>query len=169
MVRFNAEIKKYGEQGEKTGWSYIAIPAAIASKIKPGCKKSFRVKGTLDDHSIERTSLLPVGDGEFIFPLNATLRKALGKQRGAVIRVALAEDAREVLIDRTFQVCLSDDPVALAYFRSLPRSHQNYFSKWIQSAKTAPTKEKRIARAVNALSRKMGFQGMMRLKDPDLP
>ena len=31
--------------GEKTGWSYIEIPAAIAQQLKPNYKKSFRVKG----------------------------------------------------------------------------------------------------------------------------
>ena len=45
MIHFNAVIKKFNEQGEKTGWTYIEIPEEIASKIKPGYKKSFRVKG----------------------------------------------------------------------------------------------------------------------------
>ena len=44
MIQFKAIIKKFNEQGEKTGWSYIEVPEEVASKIKPGYKKSFRVK-----------------------------------------------------------------------------------------------------------------------------
>ena len=163
MIDFNAVIKKFNEQGEKTGWSYIEIPEEIASKIKPGYKKSFRVKGSLDNYKIEHTSLLPMGGGSFIIPINATLRKALGKRKGAVIKVSLAEDVRDVEINKTFLICLADEPKALEYFNSLPRGHRNYFSKWIDSAKTEETKANRIARAVTALSRKLGYPEMLRM------
>ncbi len=164
MIQFNAVIKKFNEQGEKTGWSYIEIPEGIASKIKPGCKKSFRVKGSLDNYKIERTSLLPMGGGSFIIPINAAIRKALGKRKGAVIKVNLAEDKRDVEINKSFLICLADEPKALEFFNSLPGSHRNYFSKWIESAKTDETKIKRITRAVIALSRKLGYPEMLRME-----
>ena len=163
MIHFNAIIKKFNKQGEKTGWSYIEIPEEIVSKIKPGYKKSFRVKGSLDNYAIERTSLLPMGSGSFIIPINATIRKALGKRKGAVIKASLTEDVREVKINKTFLICLADEPAALEFFNSLPRSHRNYFSKWIESAKAEETKASRIARAVTALSRKLGYPEMMRM------
>ncbi|HEY5405876.1 MAG TPA: YdeI/OmpD-associated family protein [Ginsengibacter sp.] len=162
MIQFNAVIKKFNDQGEKTGWSYIEIPEEIASKIKPGYKKSFRVKGSLDNYKIERTSLLPMGGGNFIIPINATIRKALGKRKGAIIKVSLTEDGRNVQINKTFLICLADEPQALEFFNSLPGSHRNYFSKWIESAKTEETKANRIGRAVTALSRKFGYPEMIR-------
>ncbi len=163
MVHFNAVKKKFNERGEKTGWSYIEIPEEIASKIKPGYKKSFRVKGSLDNYAIERTSLLPMGGGSFVIPINATIRKALGKRTGAVIKASLTEDVRDVEINKTFLICLADEPEALEYFSSLPRGHRNYFGKWIESAKTEETKANRMAKAVTALSRKLGYPEMLRL------
>ena len=163
MIHFKAVIKKFDEQGEKTGWSYIEVPEEVASKIKPGYKKSFRVKGRLDNYPIEKTSLLPMGGGNFIIPVNATIRKALGKRKGAVINASLEADEREVEINKTFLVCLADEPAALEFFNSLARGHRNYFSKWIESAKTEETKANRIARAVTALSRKLGYPEMMRM------
>jgi len=163
MIQFKATIKKFDKQGEKTGWSYIEIPEEIASKIKPGYKKSYRVKGSLDNYKIERTSLLPMGNGNFIIPLNAGIRKGLGKRKGAKIIVKLEEDIRKVEINETFLLCLADEPNALEFFNSLPGSHRNYFSKWIESAKTEATKENRIARAVIALSQKLGYSEMMRM------
>ena len=43
MVQFTTTIKRFAEQGEKTGWTYFVVPAEIALKINPGQKKSFRV------------------------------------------------------------------------------------------------------------------------------
>lgn len=167
MIEFEAVIKKFGEQGEKTGWHYIEIPADIADQLKKGYKKSYRVKGMLDHLKIEKTSLLPMGGGSFIIPLKADIRKALGKRMGAVIKAKLEEDKRSVEIDPEFMQCLSDEPAALDHFNNLPGSHRNYFSKWIASAKTVETRTQRIARAVNALALKMGYPEMMRMDRKD--
>ncbi len=45
MLKFTTTIKKFDKQGEKTGWTYIEIPAAIAQQLNPENRKSFRVKG----------------------------------------------------------------------------------------------------------------------------
>jgi Bacteriocin-protection, YdeI or OmpD-Associated/Domain of unknown function (DUF1905) len=138
------------------------VPGDLANKLKPGIRTSFRVKGTLDDYTIEGISLIPTGGGEFVIPLNAKMRKAIGKRKGEHLKVQLEADDRPLKINKTFLECLADDPAALKFFNSLPRGHRNYFSKWIESAKTDTTKEKRIARAVNALSRKWGYPEMIR-------
>jgi hypothetical protein len=163
MIHFKTIIKKFGDKGEKTGWCYIEVSEEIASQLKPRNKKSFRVKGKLDNYKIEKVSLLPMGEGNFIMPINATLRKALRKTKGAFILASLEEDNREIILNEEFMQCLSDDPTALDFFNSLPSSHKKYFSKWIESAKTSETKAGRITRAVVALSRKMGYGEMMRM------
>jgi uncharacterized protein YdeI (YjbR/CyaY-like superfamily) len=58
--------------------------------------------------------------------------------------------------------CLSDEPEARKFFLTLSKGHQNYFIKWIESAKTEPTRTKRTAQAVNAFSKHMGFPEMLR-------
>ena len=63
MVKFTTAILKFDKKGEKTGWTYIVISADIARKLKPGNKKSFRVKGKLDHYSFAKTALLPMGEG----------------------------------------------------------------------------------------------------------
>jgi hypothetical protein len=162
MIRYSTRIQKFQKQGEKTGWSYIQISAAQAKKLKPGCHVSFRVKGKIDDHHIEKTALLPMGDGTFILPMNAAIRKAIRKQAGDKISVVLEVDERQLTISADFLRCLKDEPNALEFFRSLPKGHQNYFGKWIDSAKTLPTKTKRITMAVIALASGQGFPEMMR-------
>ena len=104
---------------------------------------------------------MPMGDGNFIMPFNAVMRKGTGKRKGATITAMLEEDDTPLKLNEDFMVCLNDEPAALKYFNSLAGSHRNYFSKWVDGAKTEPTKTKRIAMAVSALSRGLGYPEMM--------
>jgi hypothetical protein len=162
MVRFSAIIQKFESQGEKTGWNYIEVPADIAGQLKPGNKKSFRVKGKLDQYKIAGVSLLPMGGGSFIMAINAAMRKGTGKRYGAMLDVQLEEDEKPYKFNKAFMDCLADEPAAVEFFQTLPGSHQRYFSKWIDEAKTEPTRVKRIAQAVTALSKKQGYSEMIR-------
>lgn len=161
-IRFNATIKKFGEKGEKTGWTYFEIPADIAQQIKPGNKKEFKVKGKLDAYVLKRQSVVPMGDGTFIMPLNVSIRKEIRKKQGAMLDALLTEDRSDFVFNADFIICLNDEPLAKSFFDCLPGSHQRYFSKWIDSAKTEPTKVKRITMAVNALAKKWGYSEMIR-------
>src|ERR1700744_1472274 len=126
MIRFTAKILQFREMGEKTGWSYIRVPAALAEKLAPGNKKSFRGKGKLDEQAIEKMALLPMGEGDFIMALRASIRKSLLKQKGDTLRVELEVDKAVIKPPKDLLECLADEPAALAYFSSLPRSHQHY-------------------------------------------
>lgn len=162
MIQFTATLKKFGKQGEKTGWTYVEIPADLAQKLKPNNKRSFRVKGKLDQFRIDGVSLIPFGGGAFIMAVNATMRKGIGKRFGAMVKVQLQEDKKDFVFNKDFMDCLADEPAAGEFFRTLTGSHQRYFSKWIDAAKTVETKTKRIVQAVMALSKKMGYPEMMR-------
>ena len=162
MVSYTTLILKFDKKGEKTGWTYIEVPADVARKLKPGNKKSFRVKGKLDNYSFKKTALLPMGEGAFILPLNTAIRKAIGKRNGEMLKVQMEEDKSDFIFNADLMACLEDEPSAIKYFKTLPGSHQRNFSKWIDSAKTDSTKEKRIAHAVNYLSKNMGYIEMIR-------
>jgi hypothetical protein len=164
MIAFKAILLKFDKQGEKTGWTYFTIPQKIAAKLKPGNKKSFRVKGSIDDYKIKSVALLPMGDGDFIMPVNAIMRKAIMKRKGDTVKVSFEVDETPLKISALLMKCLEDDPEALEYFNKLPGSHRQYYSKWIESAKTDATKSKRIALALNAFSKKMSFSQMMQLQ-----
>ena len=167
MVQFTTTIKQFDQQGEKTGWTYIEVPSEIAEKLMPGNRKGFRVKGKLDDFSIKGIALLPMGSGNFILTLNADLRRGIRKRKGAMLKVKLQVDPEGYKLNEDFIACLNDEPTARKFFDGLTGSHRNYFSKWIDSAKTEPTKIKRIAMAVNALSKKWGYPEMIRNNKKD--
>ena len=162
MVQFTTTIQKFDEMGDKTGWSYINIPSEIAQELFPGNKKSFRVKGKLDSHPIKGVSLIPMGGGDFIMAINAEMRKATGKKKGSSLKVQLTQDKIPYRINQELLDCLEDEPAAKAFFNTMPHSHQSYWSKWIESAKTDATKTKRIAQSVIAMAKKFNYPQMIR-------
>lgn len=163
MVHFTATIQRFAEQGEKTGWSYITIPSDIAEQLNPGIKKSFRVKGKLDSLVIAQQALLPMGDGFFILPLKASIRKAIHKNKGAMLKISLEEDKKPLELNAELVECLKDLPKAEKKFNTLPRSHQMYYSKWIESARTIETRAKRIGLTIIAMEKNMTYAEMLRL------
>ncbi|HMH21941.1 MAG TPA: YdeI/OmpD-associated family protein [Puia sp.] len=162
MVQFTAKILQFAEQGEKTGWSYIRVPAAIATKLKPSIKKSFRVKGRLDNYEFNKVALLPMGEGDFIMPLKAAVRKAIGKNKGATLEIRMEEDKAVIRPPADLLECLADEPIALEKFKALPRSHQNYYGNWVKAAKTDTTRAKRIASIVKAMEKGWDYGQMLR-------
>lgn len=167
MIRFRTTILQFAEQGEKTGWSYINIPAKLAQQLLPGNKKSFRVKGRLDEHPIKGVALLPMGEGNFIMPLKAATRKILRKKKGDSLEVELDVDKKPIEPPKELLECLADEPRARDYFADLPKSHQNYFGNWIKSAKTPETRARRIARVVDAMLKKQTYAEMIRSHSQD--
>jgi len=162
-VRFTTELKKFASQGEKTGWTYLTISKKVAEKLNPGIKKSFRVKGTIDDHPIQFIALMPLGEGEFILSVNAEMRKGIKKIHGSKVSVRLEVDHSVFVLSPGLLSCLEDAPDEKMFFDSLLPSHQRYFSNWIESAKTESTKITRIARVINALTDKLSYSEMLRL------
>ena len=117
MVTFTATIEKFDKQGEKTGWTYILIPRKIAGELNKGVKKSYRVKGKLDDTPIAQVALVPMGEGDFIMAINAAMRKGLGKRNGATVKVQLEPDKSKIVPPAELIACLQDEPEAYEYFQ----------------------------------------------------
>lgn len=163
MVEFTTIILQFAAQGEKTGWSYIEIPADLAQQMKPGNKKSFRVRGTLDAFPVSGMALMPMGEGNFIMALKVEVRKGIHKHAGAMLQVGLEEDKDfKVEMPDDLQECFDFEPEAYAFFNSLAKSHREYFIKWIEGAKTNETRAKRIVNTMNAMLRKWSYNVMIR-------
>ena len=124
MIQFKVTIEQFGQQGEKTGWTYFLIPNELASQLNPGVKKSYRVKGTLDQIPIAGIAIIPMGEGDFIMPLNATLRKKIGKKKNDNLVVKLAIDTSIYQLNEAMMECLQDEPEAYQYFLLIGCNHQ---------------------------------------------
>jgi len=163
MIHFKAEIERFQSMGQKTGWSYVFLPAALANEIKADCKKSFRVKGKIDSIEVSGIATIPMGEGDFIIALKAELRKKLGKEEGASVELYLEEDKDfKIEMPEDLEICPSEEEFLMENFLKQPKSHQNYFIRWINEAKTETTRTKRLALTVNAMYKKQDFGAMIR-------
>ena len=163
MVVFKAEIERFEKMGEKTGWTFVFIPFDVANQIKPDCKKSYRVKGKLDNVPIRGVALTPMGEGNFIIPLKASLRKELKKAKGALLHLELEEDTEfKIEMPHDLELCLLEDKQCMENFMKLPKSHQNYYINWLNTAKTDQTRIKRLTQIVIAMDKQMDFGEMIR-------
>lgn len=163
MITFKAEIERFEAMGEKTGWSYIFIPAAIASMLNPTCKTSYRVKGMLDNLPVQGMAVMPMGEGDFIMALKAEIRKQLRKEAGAEVQVQLEVDTTfKIEMPPELEMSLQEDQRCMNNFYRLPKSHQNYFINWFNSAKTEATRIKRLTMIYKAMEDNMTFPEMIR-------
>ena len=162
MVEFTTILQKFGEMGEKTGWTFMEIPPEIAQQIKPNTRTSYRVKGKIDDFPLKMVALLPMGEGGFIIPMNDRIRKGIRKNTGATVKLQLEEDTDEFILSPDLLECMEEVPEAIEKFNKLPKSHQKYYSNWVESAKTMDTKSKRIAMAIKGFQMGMNYGEMMR-------
>lgn len=163
MIYFKAEIEKFGSNGEKTGWSYIFLPQEIADQIKAHSRTGFRVRGLIDGVTVNGIRVMPVKESGFILALNKPIRKSLRKEAGAVVELRLEFDADfKIEMPEDLEVCLAQEEGLLAQFLSMPKSHQNYFINWLNTAKTDVTKIKRLIMIVDAMAKKQDFGLMIR-------
>jgi len=163
MIVFEAELERFEKKGEKTGWTYVFVPAATAHLIKADCKKSFRVKGLVDAVEVAGIALTPMGEGNFIIPLKASLRKELHKQEGDKVRLSLEEHKDfSIEMPADLELCLHEEKHLIGNFLSMPKGHQNYYLNWLNTAKTEVTRTKRITEIVVAMDKKQSFAEMIR-------
>lgn len=162
MHQFKSTYEKFDKKGEKTSWTHIIISESDAQILKPVNKKSFRVRGSLNGVEIAGIAIMPMGGGEFVLPINASIRKKLKLNIGDEVIAMLEED-------KDFEIKMPDDLKELLEFENLleaflsqAKSHQNYFIKYIDSAKTIETRVKRLNMTLDAMQKRMNYGEMIR-------
>jgi hypothetical protein len=119
VISFTSMVQRYGENAEKTGWCYLAIPAPEAQRWHCTNRKGFRVKDFLNEVAIAQQALIPIGEGDYMLPLNPTLRKPLQQPAlGTVVQLRLQKDVSDLTIDLDFEACLAEGPAANTFFQS---------------------------------------------------
>lgn len=147
IYEFDAVIQKH----ESMDAAYIEFPYDVEKEF--GVKGQVKVWATFDGHEY-RGSLAKMGLPVHCLGITQSIRKAIGKQPGDTIHVVLRQDTepRIIQIPDDFQTQLADNIPARDFFNGLSYSHQREYVEWIESAKKAETREKRIRDAIIRLS-----------------
>ena len=132
------------ERPEGVGtWTYLAIP--FDAREKYGSRGQIKVKGTVNGQPFKST-LLPQGDGSHYLVVPRSIREKIGASQGAKVRVTLEADkeVRKVAVPKDLTAALKKRHGAAAAFEKLSPSHRKEYVSWIESAKKAETREKRM-------------------------
>ncbi len=143
-MRFRATV----ELGGKTATG-IRVPAEVVARLGPSKRPPVRV--TINGHTY-RSSVAPLG-GEFMLTVSAENREAAGVAAGDEVDVEIELDTepREVIVPPDFADAINRDADARRFFDGLSYSNKRRYVMGIEEAKTAETRQRRIAKAVSML------------------
>lgn len=143
-MRFRAVVQLNGKTA--TG---IQVPPEVVASLGAGKRPSVRV--TFNGYTY-RSTVAPMG-GAFMLPVSAEVRERASVAAGDEVDVDVEVDAepREVNVPPDLAQALAGDADARRFFEGLSYSNQRRIVLSIDDAKTAETRQRRIAKAVSIL------------------
>jgi len=143
-MRFHTTIL----QGDKTATG-IRIPDEVVESL--GAGKRPPIKVTI--HGYTYRSTVAVMGGAYMVGVNADNREAAGVAGGDEVDVDIELDTepRQVSVPADFAAALDAEPEARRTFDKLSNSNKGWHTLQIEGAKTDETRQRRIARSIDAL------------------
>jgi hypothetical protein len=132
----------------------IVLDEEQVAKVGGGAKR-FPVRATVNGYSW-RTSVARMG-GEFLVGLNREVRGEAGVEAGDLVEVVVELDSepREVEVPEPLAAALAADDAARSAFEALSFTQRKEAARWIAEAKRPETRDRRVAQAVDRLSKGM--------------
>jgi len=123
------------------------VPVEVVADLGAGKKPAVTV--TLNNGYSYRSSVGSMG-GKYMLPVSAEHRAGAGIAAGDEVDVALGLDTapREVVVPEDLSAALDADPAARSFFDGLSYSNKLRHLLAIDGAKTAETRNRRIAKSI---------------------
>lgn len=145
VITFRAVLEAHG----KTATGFV-VPPYVVERLAAGKRPPVQVR--IGSHTY-RSSVAMMG-GRYLLGVSAENRKLAGIAAGDEVGVVLELDTqpREVEVPGDFAAALDAAPAARRTFDALAYSHRLRWVLSVNDAKTAVTRERRIAKAIADLS-----------------
>lgn len=141
-MKFQAELMLHG----KTATGFV-VPDEVVEHLGGGKRPAVTV--TLNGTYTYRNTVAPMG-GQFLLGVSAEHRAGAGVAAGDQVEVTLELDTapRTVELPADLAAALDKAPEAKRFFEGLSASRRGAYVTWVESAKKAETRDKRVADAV---------------------
>jgi hypothetical protein len=143
-MKFRATL----ELGGKTATSFPVPPEVVEGL---GSSKRPPVVVTIKGYTF-RTSIGSRGGG-YHLPVSGDVRDKAGVAAGDEldVEVVLDTEPREVTVPADLAAAFEGEPAARKFFEGLTYSQKSWFVLWIDGAKKAETRQRRVAEAIELL------------------
>ncbi|MGE0441127.1 MAG: YdeI/OmpD-associated family protein [Gemmatimonadales bacterium] len=143
-ARFRALLETHGKTA--TG---LEVPDDVVERLGAGRRPPVTV--TIGKHSY-RSTVFSMG-GRFLLPLSRENREAAGVEGGQRIEVTVRLDTapREVTVPDDLTRAFRRSAAARRAYEGLSYTHRREFVRWIEEAKAAETRERRLAKTLEML------------------
>jgi hypothetical protein len=127
----------------------IPVPEKVVEGLGSGKRPPVRV--TINGHTY-RSTVATMG-GQFMLGVSAEIRENAGVAAGDEVDVDIELDTepREVIVPPDFAEALDRDADTRRFFEGLSYSKKQQFVLPVEQAKTAETRQRRIAKAIGVL------------------
>ena len=140
-------VKKFKSKLQKIGSWTIAVMPFDAFKLF-GTRRAIRVRGTINGHPYSNISIMPKGDGTHFLTIRNEIRKAIGKEAGAIVEITLERDTSEMELPEELIEALEASEEARKVFEEMPPSHKRTYVMYIAESKKPETRIKRAVETV---------------------
>jgi Bacteriocin-protection, YdeI or OmpD-Associated/Domain of unknown function (DUF1905) len=140
--RFEATLEQHGSG------TVVVVPFDLKEAFGSGRPP---VLATVNGHTF-RTTLFTMG-GRALLGLNREVREAAGVEAGQEVSVELERDyePRTVEVPSDLAAALEADPAVRETFDGLSYTHRKEYVRWIEEAKRAETRTRRVEKSVEML------------------
>lgn len=128
--------------------TYVEIPEIPMAKAPFGMLK---VRGKIDNYEFSDVHLMPLGNGNLVLAVKASIKKIIKKEAPDTVHVILYEDTTPLIIPEDLLLCMRYEDGLLEKFKIYTDGQKKAFIDWINSAKTEQTKIDRIAKTITMI------------------
>jgi len=130
--------------------TYIEIPDRVATALDAPSR--LKVRGTVNGAPF-RSSYVTMG-GERRMVVNRSTREASGASAGETVTVVMELDdaPRVVTAPRELGAAMKKHPAARSTWNRLSYSHRKEYADWINDAKRADTRARRVVKSIEMLN-----------------
>lgn len=152
-IRFSATLHRPAGTSEPASWTFLRLPKQASAKLPSRSRTS--VEGTINGVVFQAT-LDPDGEGGHWLKVDQSLREAAGARAGDDIPLEIApmEEEPEPQVPTDLRKALAGaQPKANDVWSDITPVARRDWIHWIESAKQAATRAKRISTACDMLSK----------------
>ncbi len=148
---FEAKLLRPARPGADSSWAFLVLPKAVSDRLPRRGRTT--VRGTIDGHPFQAT-LEPDGQLSHWLRVDENLREAAGVSVGDTVALQLApvNPEPEPGVPPDLHEALSASPEARATWDDTTTIARLDWIHWIESAKQAKTRKRRINNACDMLA-----------------